>query len=66
VLEVIGKVLFLSGIPVPQVLEVTYLRKKGNEFKKNTQAYPMKGLDQPSDSQRAEFILAFVSNEFIN
>jgi hypothetical protein len=61
-----GNYSILGGIPVPQTLEVTYLRKKGNEFKKNTQIYPMKGLDQPNNSQKAEFVLAFVNNEFIN
>jgi hypothetical protein len=56
----------IGGIPMPQTLEITYLRKEGWKFGKNTQIYPIKGLDGPNsgDGRGAEFILAFVENEF--
>jgi hypothetical protein len=56
--------LIMGGIPIPDTVEVTYLRKKGWEFGKNTQTYPIKGLDSPDHEGKAEFILPFVQNEF--
>jgi hypothetical protein len=61
-----GNYLTWEGIPVPETLEVTYLKKKGITFLKNTIVYPIKGLDQPNNPERAEFVLAFVNNKFMN
>jgi hypothetical protein len=59
-----GRYGVVGGIPLPDTFEITYLRKKDWEFTKNTRTYPIKGIDLPNNSSEADYILAFVKNEF--
>jgi hypothetical protein len=59
-----GNYLVIGGIPMPETLEITYLRRKDWRFKENAQVYPTK-LDQPNNPKIPEYMLAFVNNELM-
>jgi hypothetical protein len=49
----------IGGIPFPNTWEVTYLRRRGNEFTKSEKCYPVKNLDMPNNPEAADFLLGF-------
>jgi hypothetical protein len=49
----------IGGKPIPNVIEVTYARKKNHKFTKNYACYPIDGLDKPNTPLRAEYFLGF-------
>lgn len=52
----------VSGIPFPDVFEVTYVRKSDfNDFAQFAGSYPREGLDQPNVPFKADYLLPFWS-----
>jgi hypothetical protein len=43
-----GNLDVVDGTPVPRVIEVTYLKREGNQFEKCTHSFPVEGLDLPT------------------
>jgi hypothetical protein len=46
----------IGGVPVPNVFELTLLRKDGNRFRPSTASFPT-AIDQPCNRDRAEYYL---------
>jgi hypothetical protein len=49
----------IDGVPIPNVIEVTYARKSNHKFTKNYKCYPIKGLDKPNTPIREDYFLGF-------
>ena len=54
-----GSYNIVGGVPMVDVLEVTYLIKDGNSFEKSMKSYPVYGLDKPDCPERADYYLGF-------
>ncbi|MDR2776539.1 MAG: FkbM family methyltransferase [Puniceicoccales bacterium] len=54
-----GTFVIIGGVPLPNVFEVTYLRKKDNQFVSSHKCYPIQGLDMPNNPNAADFFLGF-------
>jgi hypothetical protein len=47
----------VSGVLLPDVLEVTYVRKAGHDFEGTAKWLPVEGLDKANDSRKADLCL---------
>ncbi|MDR1233179.1 MAG: hypothetical protein LBJ75_02890 [Puniceicoccales bacterium] len=49
----------IGGIPLPNTFEITYLRKRDNQFVSSHKCYPVQNLDMPNNPNAADFFLGF-------
>jgi hypothetical protein len=49
----------IGGEPIPNVIEVTYVRRSNHKFTKNYKCYPLKELDHPNNFCKPDYFLGF-------
>jgi hypothetical protein len=49
----------IGGVPLPNTFEVTYLRRRDNQFVPSYKCYPVQDLDMPCKPDTAELFLGF-------
>lgn len=54
-----GGIAFLGGVVIPETIEVTYLRKAGQNFERCTDLYPL-DIDQPNKANTPDIFLGAV------
>jgi hypothetical protein len=54
-----GSIEIIGGVPLPNTFEVTYLRKRDNQFSSNHKCYPLQNLDMPNNPSIADLFLGF-------